>query len=193
MSTEPGRSPIALKRPSIALLPAYVAALNAGWSPDNVLGKAAADRQLARIEQDPQAFVDSLYDPEARGAPIPLPDGGVVPRLPGFVSWIWDGEFCGSIGFRWAPDGLELPAHVLGHIGYAVVPWKQNRGCATAALGLLLPEARARGLAYVDLTTDPGNMPSQRVILSNGGELAGPFRKPAQFGGAEGLRFRIFV
>ena len=193
MSSEPSRSPVQLKRPSIDLLPSYVAALKAGWSPDNVLGKLAADRHLAAINQDPHGFVDSLHDPEARGAPIVWLDGGTVPRLPGYVRWIWDGEFCGSIGFRWAPGGAELPAHVLGHIGYAVVPWKRGRGYATQALGVVLIEARARGLTYVELTTDPGNIPSQRVILNNGGELVGPFQKPEQFGGGNGLRFRIFV
>jgi predicted acetyltransferase len=45
---------------------------------------------------------------------------------------MWDGEFCGSIGLRWLPGTEELPPHCLGHIGYAVVPWKRRLG-----LGLL--------------------------------------------------------
>ena len=57
---------------------------------------------------------------------------------------MWDGEFCGSIGFRWQPGTSTLPPYVLGHIGYAVVPWKRGRGYATQALALLLPEARKR-------------------------------------------------
>jgi predicted acetyltransferase len=105
--------------------------------------------------------------------------------------WIWDGEFCGSIGFRWQPGTSELPPHVLGHIGYAVVPWKRGQGYATEALGLMLPYARAEGLSYVEITTDPDNLGSQRVILANGGLLVGPYRKPAQYRNAEGLRFRI--
>src|SRR2546430_6881442 len=36
-----------------------------------------------------------------------LPDGSVVPRLPGYRKWIWDGEFCGVIGFRWQPGRSE--------------------------------------------------------------------------------------
>ena len=66
----------------------------------------------------------------------------------------------------------SLPAYVPGHIGYAVVPWKRRRGYATAALALMLTEARALGLPWVDLHTDPDNEVSQRVILANGGELA---------------------
>jgi len=41
---------------------------------------------------------------------------------------MWDDEFAGSIGFRWQPGTSALPPHCLGHIGYAVVPWKQGRG-----------------------------------------------------------------
>ena len=73
-----------------------------------------------------------------------LPD---AQRLPGFSRWIWDGEFCGSIGFRWQPGTEVLPPHCLGHIGYAVVPWKKRRGHATRALAAMLPLARAEGCA----------------------------------------------
>ena len=75
-----------------------------------------------------------------------LPTARSSSACPGFNRWIWDGTFCGMIGFRWQRGTSELPPHVLGHIGYTVVPWKQGRGYATQALKLLLPEARARGL-----------------------------------------------
>jgi predicted acetyltransferase len=71
------------------------------------------------------------------------------------------------------------------------VPWKQDRGYATRGLALLLPEARAQGLAHVELTTDPDNLASQRVILANGGRLVERFRKAEAYGGGESLRFRI--
>jgi predicted acetyltransferase len=64
-------------------------------------------------------------------------------------------------------------------------------GVATTALKLLLPQARSVGLEYVELTTDPDNLPSQKVVLSNGGVLLGRFRKDEAYGGQEGLRFRI--
>ena len=181
----------ALARPSLEALPSYVAALNRGWSPDNIRGPVASAEQLAKIAADPAAFVDGLEDLEAKGGPISLPDGGKAERLPGFVRWMWDGEFCGSVGFRWRPGTAELPPHVLGHAGYAVPPWKRGQGYATRGLGLLLPEVRALGLPWIDLTTDVDNVPSQRVILSNGGRLLGRFTKPAAYGGGEGLRFRI--
>jgi predicted acetyltransferase len=51
--------------------------------------------------------------------------------------------------------GAAPPPHVLGHIGYAVVPWKQRRGYATQALRQVLPHAWAEGLPCVELTADP--------------------------------------
>jgi predicted acetyltransferase len=183
--------PVKILKPSMGALPAYVDALKRGWGPDNMRARASADEQLKRIEHDPIAFVTSLDDSEAKGPPVTLPDGSQVPRLPGFNRWIWDGEFCGSINLRWQTGAAELPPHVLGHIGYSVVPWKQGRGCATEALRQLLPEARACGLTYVELTTDPENIPSQKVITSNGGYLLECFTKAAAYGGKEALRWRI--
>ena len=179
-----------LETPSLDLLPGYAAALERGWSADNTRPAAARD-ELAAIAADPAAFVASLDDREARGAPIVLPDGTTVPRLPGFRRWMIDGGFCGSIGFRWQPGTSALPAHVLGHIGYGVVPWKRGRGHATAALGLLLQEIRTIGLDHVELTTEPDNIASQCVILANGGYAAGRFLKAAAYGAAESLRYRI--
>jgi predicted acetyltransferase len=176
-----------LRKPSLEQLPEYAAALRQGWSPDNVRKAYAIKEQLEKIAADPAAFVHRLDDPEAKGDPVTLPDGSSVPRLPGFQRWLWDGEFCGVIGFRWQKGIASLPPHVLGHIGFAVVPWKRGRGYATQALALVLPEARSRGLAYVELTTDPDNIPSQKVILSNGGKLVERFTKAAAYGGGECL------
>jgi predicted acetyltransferase len=183
--------PMILVRPAAEHLQSYVAALEAGWSPDNVGGKATADAQREAIAASPEAFLESLDDPEARGAPITLPDGSVIPRLPGFVRWMWDGEFCGSIGFRWAPGGASLPDDVPGHIGYGVVPWKTGRGYASRALRLIVEDAWALGLPYVDLTTDPENSASQKVMLNAGAQLVERFRKPDSFGGGEACRYRI--
>jgi len=186
-------STLTLVNPAIAYLPGYIDALERGWSPDNVRGAVAAQEELAQIGRDPDAFVARLVDVEAKGAPIVLPDGTTFRRLPGYRLWLWDGEFCGSIGFRWQPGTSALPAHVLGHIGYAVVPWKQRRGYATQALAMLLPRARSLDLEYVDITTDPENVESQKVILGNNGVLVERFKEPEQYGGEDALRFRIFL
>jgi predicted acetyltransferase len=66
-------------------------------------------------------------------------------------------------------------------------------GYATRALELLLPETREQGLPYLELVADADNLPSQRVIEANGGKLIERFRKSAEHGGKESLRFRVFV
>ena len=177
--------------PSLNRLPAYADALRRGFFSDNLRREESAREELARIAADPAAFVAALEDREAKAGPITLPDGSQVPRLPGFRRWMWDGEFCGQIGFRWQPGTSALPAYCLGHIGYGVVAWKRRLGYATRALGLMLGEARREGLSYVELTTDPDNEPSQKVILANGGRFVERFRAVPGFGGKEEFRFRI--
>ena len=100
-------------------------------------------------------------------------------------------NFSGNIKLRWQPGTSALPPVWPGHIGYAVVPWKRGRGYATEALRQVLLVARERGLEHVDLTTDPDNVPSVRVILSNGGILIERFRTDAALRGEERARYRI--
>jgi predicted acetyltransferase len=191
-SKNPMSNNLKLVKPALEFLPGYVAALESGWSPDTAR-PATALEEMEAIRKDAALFVARLDDPEAKGGPITLPDGSQIPRLPGFIRWIWDGTFCGSIGFRWQPGTSELPPHSLGHIGYGVVPWKRGLGYAKGALGLLLEEVRGKGLTYVELTSDPANAASQAVILANGGQLVERFKKTAAHGGKDALRFRIFL
>jgi predicted acetyltransferase len=74
-----------------------------------------------------------------------------------------------------------------------VVPWKQRRGYATRALGEVLVDARARGLRYVEITTAPDNVPSQQVIVANGGMLVEEFVTPPSLGGLRELRYRVLL
>jgi len=179
--------------PSSEYLPGYLAALERGWSPDNLAGQAAVREELERIALDRDAFLASLVDKEGTGAPVTLLDGTTAPRLPGYRRWMWDGDFCGSIGFRWQPGTEALPPYCLGHIGYAVVPWKQGRGYATRALHDMLQEARTVGLRWVDLTTDPDNVASQRVITANGGVLIEEFVTPRALGSTRKHRYRVHL
>jgi len=176
--------------PAEAYLEGLRDALARGWSPDNLRPEAAAE-ELALIDADPAAYVAAQVDREAAGAPIRLPDGRLAPRLPGHRRWLWDGEFCGLIGLRWQAGTTDLPDYCLGHIGYAVVPWKRRQGHATRALALTLEDARAEGLPFVIITTDASNLPSQRVIVANGGWLVERFDKTALHGSAPSLRYRI--
>jgi predicted acetyltransferase len=177
--------------PALEYLDAYADALRRGFWSDTLRREESAREELEKIAADPAAFVASLDDPEARGGPIKLSDGSTVPRLPGYRRWMWDDGFCGSVNFRWQPGTTDLPKYVLGHLGYSVAPWKQRRGYATQALALMLPEVRKLDLAHIDLTTDPDNLPSQKVITANGGYLVERFTKVAGHGGTEALLFRI--
>ena len=163
-----------------------------GWSADNVRGAAAAREELAQLDADPQRYFTASDDPVGEGL-ITLPDGSQAQRLPWRRRWIWDGEICGSINLRWQAGTAALPPHVLGHIGYAVVPWKRRQGLATAALGAMLRQARDLGLPWVELTTDEDNLPSQRVITAHAGVLVERFIKPAAFGAQPSLRWRIVL
>lgn len=170
----------------------YVAALERGWSPDHTRPVAAVE-ELERIRADEASFLAGMDDRDASGPPLKMPDGSLVPRLPAIRRWMWDGEFAGSIGLRWQPGTTALPAYCLGHIGYAVVPWKEGRGYAKEALRQILPEARALRIPFVELTTDPDNIASRRVIESNGGVLYEEFVRSVHHGSTRGLRFRIYL
>ena len=154
--------------PNAAMLPDYAAALEQGWSPNTL--RDVAPEQLAALRHDPAAFLRDLID---ENGTVLLLDGSRKPRIPFRLLWLSDDDFCGAINLRFLAGTEELPAHVSGHVGYAVVPWKQRRGYATRALGLVLPVARAIGLIRVLVTCDEGNAASRKVILANGGVPAG--------------------
>lgn len=181
-----------LVTPSLEYLDAYCGALETGWSPRTTRPEAAKE-ELHAISLDPEGFIASLDDPDARGGDIQLQDGNFVKRLPSFRRWIWHDGLCGSIELRWQHATNALPPTCLGHIGYAVVPWRRREGLATAALGGLLPEVRRIGLTFVDLTTDPGNTASIRVIEKNGGQLVERREKAPTHGAGEELLFRIHL
>ena len=175
--------------PAAEHLPGYIQALQQGWSPDT-LRPQAAQEHLELIAQDPKVFLSLQIDREARGPRVVLPDGSTVPRLSGFVRWMWDGEYCGTIGLRWQAGTDELPPYCLGHIGYSVVPWKQRRGYATQALGMFLPDVRNEGLTQVEIVTGVKNVASQRVIEANGGKFVERFRSEI-YADRERIRYRI--
>lgn len=181
---------LALVEPSLERLSDYADALQRGWSSDTTRDEARFD-ELESIANDPATFISVLRDAYAKKPPLRLPDGSYVPRLPGFRRWMWDGEFAGSIGLRWQEGTPLLPPWCFGHIGYGVVPWKRRRGYATAALALMLPEARAVGLPYVLVTTTADNVPSQCVILANGGVFIEHFDLGSAHEEGDGMRYRI--
>lgn len=184
-----------LRFPDHEMLPSYIAALERGWVPSASVANSR-EMELQRIADDADAFLADQVDMDGTGPPIEEPDGSTVKRIPGFKKWIWDGEYCGGISFRWQPMPPgefpeELPAHVLGHIGYGVVDWKRRQGYASRALKMTLAEGTARGFRYVEITCDEDNIGSRRVIESAGGLLHERFTMPDWRGGHPGLRFRV--
>ncbi|MBF9232721.1 GNAT family N-acetyltransferase [Microvirga alba] len=157
---------ITLIRPNLDWLPSYERALAQGWSPDTT--RDVSGEFLDKLRRDPERFLHDLHNSPT----IRLSDGRDVPRLPAHDFWISDGEFCGRISFRYQPGTEELPPNALGHIGYAIVPWKRKRGYATQALRQILPVARSEGFSRVQISCDAENEASQKVILANGGVLA---------------------
>lgn len=182
-----------LIRPTLEHLESYrsglVRELSAGTAPY----PDEAESQLTEIESDPEKFLARQEDRQALGGDVKLPDGTYVPRIPGISRLMWDGEACGRINFRWQNGTTDLPPECLGHIGYDVFTWKRNKGYATLALKLILPEAVALGMPFVELTTDPDNYFSQGVIKNNGGVFHEKFTLPPSRGGGESFRFRIYL
>lgn len=177
--------------PSLERLPLFVAALQRSLEEGSLETWYARD-QVARAQEDPEAFLATSDDMEGRGF-VTLPDGSQTPRLPGFNRWMWDGEMCGSINFRWQTGTTDLPPQCLGHIGYEVFSWKRNKGYATQALKQMLDEVAPLGIPYVELVTDPANVASQHVITKNGGAFVEQFTKEPSQGGSVALRFRIYL
>jgi predicted acetyltransferase len=176
--------------PATEYLASYVAALERGWSPDNLRPAAATD-ELRGIAADAAGFLVKQVDRDASAGPVMLPDGSTVPRLPGYKRWIWDGEFCGVISLRWQPGTEALPSYCLGHIGYAIVPWKRRLGYATQALRAILRDAAAEGLRYVEICADADNVASRRVIERNGGVLVEEFVTDPALGSRREVRYRV--
>ncbi len=176
--------------PARPYLDGYLAALRREWSPTTT-NPDFWRGELERVESDPDTALAQFAQVDPGGRTVTQPDGSEVPRIPGVTRWMWDGEFCGATNLRWLPGTAELPVHVLGHIGYSVVPWKQRRGYATQALGGMLALAREHGLPYVEITTQPDNVASQKVIEANAGISLGDFVEPPGHGGHVGVKYRI--
>ena len=93
--------------------------------------------------------------------------------VPGTEFWLdgGAGEIVACVRLRfWLTPSLEVEG---GHIGYDVRPSSRGRGFGAAALRLVLPEARRRGLERVKLTVDSDNLASIHIIERNGGALSG--------------------
>ena len=90
--------------------------------------------------------------------------------------------------FPLAQADEALPEHVLGHIGYSILPAFAGHGYASAALAAMLGVAREAGLPEISITCDETNHASRRIIEKNGGRLIETFVMPL-YGPEPHLRF----
>lgn len=179
-------------------LAAYDAALAHGYRPASTRGDELAAEHRRLIAEAPAELLARMHDPEGLGPEVVTPDGSRHRRIPSMQRWMFDGPseaepggFVGSISLRWNFGDAPLPPHVLGHIGYSVVPWAQRRGHATRALAQMLVLARGRGMHEVEITTDPDNTASQKVIVANGGVWLGEFDKGPAWNHGRIFRYRV--
>lgn len=177
--------------PSESYLPGYIDALRRGWSADNVRGEVAANEELAMIAKDSGQFLRELVDRDGKARRLYCPMG---PQRPGCL--VIDAgygmgssvEVSVSVGnlahliFRLIVLAILASLWCHGSVEMAMQPWRLKN--------FSWPRG-TEGLVHVELTTDPTNIASQRVIEKNGGRLVERFIKPAQYENVEGLRFRI--
>jgi RimJ/RimL family protein N-acetyltransferase len=87
------------------------------------------------------------------------------------------GRFCGQIGL----GKLNWEQNV-GEVFYWLAAEARGRGIATRAVRLVVPWAFATlGLARIEITVDPANMPSQRVAEAAGFTREGVLRSYQRF------------
>ena len=82
-----------------------------------------------------------------------------------------DGKIVGTIQLRHHLTDELL--HDGGSIGYGICPSERGKGYGARQLALLLPKARALGLARVLITCLKSNRASAAVAMRNGGVLGG--------------------
>lgn len=162
---------LAFVTPTLDALSGYEDALMRGWSPDpRRMGDAAYIKaELAALRKNRARYLHGILG----RAPAP----SLSPMTPvKHVIWIWDGEFAGKASLRYVPATGAAPDNVPGHAGYSVVPWKQGRGYATAALRALMELARAGGLKELQILCNVENLASRAVIERVGGvvDYVGP-------------------
>ena len=144
------------------------------------------------IADDPAAFVAMLDDREAKGGPD-HPARRLAGAAPAGLPAL-------DVGRRILRlDRLSLAARHVGPAALLPGPYRLQRRAVEAAAAAT-PRGRwrcccrrraRRASTYVELTTDPDNLPSQKVITANGGVLVKRFRKEPAYGEAEALLFRI--
>ncbi|MEA4911019.1 MAG: GNAT family N-acetyltransferase [Oscillospiraceae bacterium] len=96
------------------------------------------------------------------------PGAGEVPQTFYFMKDA-SGRIVGAASLRHYLDGSNIIDG--GHVAYGIAPMSRGQGLGNEVLRLALRQLRTMGIARVLVTCDADNIPSQRVILYNGGVL----------------------
>jgi predicted acetyltransferase len=128
---------------------------------------ASEIRKYRSTWHTPEGFEVYLRELHAQALPETPRPGHFVPST---TLWYIDGsEYLGRLAIRHYLN--ERLLEFGGHIGYDVAPGARRRGYATQMLAQGLPLAYRLGIEKALLTCKPTNVPSRRVIESNGGVL----------------------
>jgi predicted acetyltransferase len=163
-----------LSVPDMHYFPSYFAALEEGFAYGS--GDPYSVDKITAIKQDPEAHIAEMRV-IFKGGEFEAVNGNRYPRVPQEVIWVLqDDDFIGAINFR--PTLNEMLVSYGGHAGYSITPSARGKGYMSQAFGLLLADKDRMTKIDRDhmiVTTDPDNVPSQKVITHHGGVLVDEF------------------
>lgn len=137
----------------------------------------ASHFRIFKTKKDFPTYLKKTID-DRRGVNL---EKGHVPQT---IYWAMVGDkFVGVLKLRhrlWKEN-------IASHIGYAVIPSERKKGYATEMLRLGLRKAKKLGIKKVILGCRVDNIPSKKVIVSNGGVVLQTYDKK----GVPKLRFAI--
>jgi predicted acetyltransferase len=174
--------------PSLAFMPAYVAALKEGF----VLGEGPPmyGLEIESIEHNPLRHLDYLLGPKS--LTVVLPDGTTAPRTTETLLWLVDGEnFIGGVCLRHSlTKNLERWG---GNIDFAIQPNFRGKGYGRSILRFARNFAKNNlEMEKLLVTCEEANLGARRVIEANDGEVTSrgehPYKK-----GVKILRYWVAV
>jgi predicted acetyltransferase len=110
-----------LVKPGVEYLESYLGCLRRGVDPIRFgESETPLSNEIAEISNDVTKFFKQTFNITGGGEPVKMDDGTFVERLPSITWWLWDGEFCGRIQFRWQHKRLNCHPIVLDTLGMAL-------------------------------------------------------------------------
>ena len=91
-----------------------------------------------------------------------------IGKVPYSEYWLIDEEqYIGTIQIRHIPSGRD--ERIKSHIYFHIIPSKRQRGYGKKILAMGLRKAKILGIREVIVVCDKKNVPSKKIIESNGG------------------------